>query len=92
MTEPVKIMVVLKDKAELGRIDVPTGRLTSSDPELTALYQKWETEGFQVLGPPATEPPPGVCADCLYTIKPGPGQMGLVAFELSHHGYDMEFE
>ncbi len=82
---------VMKNGRTLGVITRATGALNSADPTLTALYRKWETEGFRVLGPAEGEVPAGVMADALLTVKPGPDNLGLVAIELGNHGYDLEF-
>jgi len=76
----------------IGELNCATGELTSTDAALNGLWAHWQTEGFNVLGPPPEEPPPGVLADAMYKIRPGPENLGLVVIELENHGYDLTFE
>lgn len=47
---------------------------------------------FNMPGPPPEEPRPGMFADAVYNVRPGPGNMGLVVIEPENHGYELEFE
>ncbi len=85
-------MTILRDRQPVGTVSGATGQLTSADPALNALWNKWAHDGIKVLGPPATEPPAGVFADQLYIFHPGPDCLGIVAIELQRSGYEWEFE
>jgi hypothetical protein len=87
-----KTMKVLRRSTEVGFVDLTTAKLLSTDKELNQLWNTWLTGGFMVLGPPNEEPLPGVLADALYTIRPAPDNLGLVAIELQQNGYELEFE
>jgi hypothetical protein len=81
-------MKILRDGTEVGEVNAKA-QLRSADPDLIELWNKWQTDGFQVLGPPEQEPPEGVHADKLYTFKPAPDNLGLVAFEFIKAGYEI---
>jgi hypothetical protein len=85
-----RAMILRKGKL-IGVLNCATGELTSPDAALAELWAHWQTEGFKVLGPPPEAPAPGVLADAVYTIKPGPTNLGLVAIELENHGYRLAF-
>jgi hypothetical protein len=76
----------------IGELNCATGELTSTDAALNELWAYWQTKGFNVLGPPPEKPLPGMFADAVYNIRPGPGNVGLVVIELENHGSDLTFE
>lgn len=84
-------MKILRNCDEVGIVDLASAELHSIDPELTRFWNKWLKDGFKVLIPPLVEPPPGIFADAVYTICPGPDNLGLVAIELGNNGYELGF-
>ena len=83
---------IFREGKLIGVLNCATGELTSTDAALNGLWAHWQTEGFNVLGPPPEEPPPGMFADAVYNIRPCPGNLGLVVIELENHGYELTFE
>ncbi len=87
-----RTMKIRRHGVVVGAVDLATAELRSPDTSLLALWRKWRTDGFRVLGPPPEPPRPGMLADSVYTVYPAPDNLGLVALELENNGYRLEFE
>ena len=88
---PSRTMKVLREGTEIGLVDLASAELESADGDLVQLWNSWCKAGFRVLGSGPEELPAGMYGEALYTIHPGPDDMGLVAIELGMHGYRLEF-
>lgn len=82
---------VIRNGEAVGLMDCERASLDSQDRELMALWERWKTEGFAVLGP-GVEPAPrsAACAVAVHVIRPKPSVAGLIAIELENNGYVVE--
>lgn len=83
-------LLIMKNGTQVGEIGFSPLALTTDDELLKSIFDKCQREGLFTLGPSKLIGQPGTVADSGKYEELSKDTIGLLAFELSSNGYDVE--